>query len=524
MSASDPTVLLVEDDPLVRGFLADNLTADGYDVLVADTLHDALRLLEFAPPDVAIVDVGLPDGSGLDLIARGCARPTASALRRAWIRRCRCSSCPGAAGRSTASAASTAGPTTTWSSRSPTGAAAPGRRAAAALGRSRARAGSCASASSRSTRRAADGAGRAAPTSALSQKEFALLLALAAGRRECSPRRSCCATSGASARMGTHAHAGLARLPAAPQARRGGRPVRGQRVGRRLPARRRSRRRRRRRRDRARSSSPPCHGWPAPGCAWRRRCLALVAQARPRAARAAAVGAGSGCTGSTPVVPAPARGWPRSTSSCAAPRSRSRTCRQRPRGRRAAESPRRRSSSGRCSRTRARGWMLLARRPWRRRCWSSPPTGRCSSAPTACGWRRRARTWSRTRSSTAAARCACAHGCRPAARPGSRSPTAAAGLPAPISQLLAAARGRRERRGHGLALAAGVAARYGGRLTTAPSPRGARLVLELPLAVPEAAGPRGVLRRLGRPPSRRGRVALLRGRGPVAPAPARRAR
>lgn len=98
------------------------------------------------------------------------------------------------------------------------------------------------------------------------------------------------------------------------------------------------------------------------------------------------------------------------------------------------------------------------------------------------------------------------------------------GLPAPISQLLAAARGRRERRGHGLALAAGVAARCGGRLTTAPSPRGARLVLELPLAVPEAAGPRGVLRRLGRPPSRRGRVALLRGRGPVAPAPARRAR
>ena len=64
------TLLLVEDDAGLRTFLADNFTADGYDVLVADTVRDAVRLLEYKQPDLALVDVGLPDGSGLDLIAR----------------------------------------------------------------------------------------------------------------------------------------------------------------------------------------------------------------------------------------------------------------------------------------------------------------------------------------------------------------------------------------------------------------------------------------------------------------------
>src|SRR5215210_2190696 len=64
------TLLLVEDDPVVRTFLADNLTADGFHVLVADCMRDGLRLLEYKRPDLAVIDVGLPDGSGLDLIRR----------------------------------------------------------------------------------------------------------------------------------------------------------------------------------------------------------------------------------------------------------------------------------------------------------------------------------------------------------------------------------------------------------------------------------------------------------------------
>jgi DNA-binding response OmpR family regulator len=64
------TLLLVEDDPVVRTFLADNLTADGYDLLVAETLRDALRMLEYRRPDLAVIDLRLPDGSGLELIRR----------------------------------------------------------------------------------------------------------------------------------------------------------------------------------------------------------------------------------------------------------------------------------------------------------------------------------------------------------------------------------------------------------------------------------------------------------------------
>jgi DNA-binding response OmpR family regulator len=64
------TILVVEDDDATRTFLADNLTADGFELLVADCAKDAIRLLETKFPDLALVDIGLPDGSGLEILRR----------------------------------------------------------------------------------------------------------------------------------------------------------------------------------------------------------------------------------------------------------------------------------------------------------------------------------------------------------------------------------------------------------------------------------------------------------------------
>lgn len=68
MDDEPATILLVEDDPVTRTFLADNLTADGYELLTADCVSDALRLLETKSPDLALVDLGLPDRDGLELV------------------------------------------------------------------------------------------------------------------------------------------------------------------------------------------------------------------------------------------------------------------------------------------------------------------------------------------------------------------------------------------------------------------------------------------------------------------------
>ncbi|RYF37680.1 MAG: response regulator, partial [Comamonadaceae bacterium] len=60
-------VLLVEDDPAIAKAIVYTLERDVLAVTHSLLLGDARQQLERQPPDVLVLDVGLPDGSGLDL-------------------------------------------------------------------------------------------------------------------------------------------------------------------------------------------------------------------------------------------------------------------------------------------------------------------------------------------------------------------------------------------------------------------------------------------------------------------------
>jgi DNA-binding response OmpR family regulator len=70
MEPDPPTILIVEDHPATRRFLADNLAADGYGPVEAGTAAEGLRLIAAGPPELAIIDLGLPDRDGLELLTQ----------------------------------------------------------------------------------------------------------------------------------------------------------------------------------------------------------------------------------------------------------------------------------------------------------------------------------------------------------------------------------------------------------------------------------------------------------------------
>jgi two-component system KDP operon response regulator KdpE len=63
------TILVVDDEPPIRRFLRTSLSAAGYQVVTADDAASGLAGLAREKPDVIILDLGLPDRSGLDVIA-----------------------------------------------------------------------------------------------------------------------------------------------------------------------------------------------------------------------------------------------------------------------------------------------------------------------------------------------------------------------------------------------------------------------------------------------------------------------
>ncbi len=61
-------VLVVDDDETIRRTLRINLRARGYEVEVVGSGRDALSTLEDAPPDLVILDLGLPDLDGVEVL------------------------------------------------------------------------------------------------------------------------------------------------------------------------------------------------------------------------------------------------------------------------------------------------------------------------------------------------------------------------------------------------------------------------------------------------------------------------
>ena len=62
------TVVVCEDDEVTRELLCDHLAADRFGVLPAPTASDALRLCRYNHPHLLLLDLALPDASGLDVL------------------------------------------------------------------------------------------------------------------------------------------------------------------------------------------------------------------------------------------------------------------------------------------------------------------------------------------------------------------------------------------------------------------------------------------------------------------------
>jgi two-component system, OmpR family, KDP operon response regulator KdpE len=61
-------VLVVEDDREIRTLMQSSLSVEGYDVQTAVSLSEASALLQHSPPDVIVLDLGLPDGDAVQLV------------------------------------------------------------------------------------------------------------------------------------------------------------------------------------------------------------------------------------------------------------------------------------------------------------------------------------------------------------------------------------------------------------------------------------------------------------------------
>lgn len=61
-------ILVVDDEPAIRRLLSAGLTRVGYRVVEAGTARDALNAMQIDKPEAVLLDLGLPDRDGLELV------------------------------------------------------------------------------------------------------------------------------------------------------------------------------------------------------------------------------------------------------------------------------------------------------------------------------------------------------------------------------------------------------------------------------------------------------------------------
>ena len=61
-------IMIVEDDPYISHFLQMSFEQEGYRILMTTKGHEALSLFYSHQPDIVILDLGLPDIDGLEVI------------------------------------------------------------------------------------------------------------------------------------------------------------------------------------------------------------------------------------------------------------------------------------------------------------------------------------------------------------------------------------------------------------------------------------------------------------------------
>ena len=70
MSISRPRILVIDDEPQIHRFLGPALDAAGYEPLRADSGQEGLRGIAIWSPDAVVLDLGLPDMDGKDVLIR----------------------------------------------------------------------------------------------------------------------------------------------------------------------------------------------------------------------------------------------------------------------------------------------------------------------------------------------------------------------------------------------------------------------------------------------------------------------